>query len=302
LRELARGEKPFFLFSSFWKPHSPFEVPVPFDSLYNDVDIPLPKIETIEEMRRLPLPVQKLALRGSNPPYGMDREELQWIYRSYYGSIAHIDREVGLILDTLDETGQADNTVVVFASDHGDQLLEHGIMGKNVFFEGSIRVPLTISFPSKITPGKYDDPIESIDLLPTLFELIGLPEPYACQGRTLMPLIGESEKEYRPREAVFSENVIPEIFGSTFQFEKDKGVKGIRHPDAKMVRTKRWKFNYYPEGFAELYDLENDPNEQRNLADDAAYKTVKEEMRERLLHWLTTSTETDQIAPKWLLT
>ena len=302
LKELAKESQPFFLFSSYWKPHSPFEVPVPFDSLYNDVSIPLPKPESLEDIQRLPLPLQKLILRGKNPPYNMDRERLEWIYRSYYASITHIDREVGRTLQTLEETGQADNTIVVFVSDHGDQLLEHGLMGKNVFFEGSTRVPLMISFPEKIRPGTYDDLVESIDLLPTLFDLCGIPEPDPCHGQSLAPLIGESQRPYQPREAVFSENVIPEVFSRTFHFEKDKGVKGIRHPDAKMVRTKEWKYNYYPEGYEELYDLVNDPVEQRNLAGDSQFGAVKSDMKDRLLHWLITSTETDQIAPRWLIT
>ena len=86
-----------------------------------------------------------------------------------------------------------------------------------------------------------------------------------------------------------------------FSFEKGKGVKGIRHPDAKMVRTRRWKYNYYANGQAELYDLQNDPHEQHNLAADPAHKPVVEELSKRLLDWLITADETDQIAPRWLI-
>ena len=136
LRQRDRTSKPFFLFSSFWKPHSPFEVSVPFDSMYDDIEIPLPKRVTLQDIQNLPLPVQKLILRFA-PRYDLDRQRLQWIYRSYYASISHVDREIGLILKTLEQTGQAENTIVVFSSDHGDQLLEHGLMGKNVFFESS---------------------------------------------------------------------------------------------------------------------------------------------------------------------
>ena len=304
LRDFAGRDDPFFLFASFWKPHSPFEVPKPFDSLYNDIDIPLPKPETLEEIRRLPPPLVKLILRGSSPPYDMDRRRLEWIYRSYYGAITHIDREVGLILATLAETGQENETIVVFCSDHGDQLLEHGLMGKNVFFEASTRVPLVMRYPPRIKPQQYDNLVETIDVLPTLLDLAGVPQPYHCHGRSLVPLVGDARQGWQNREAVFSENIIPEIItaGSMdFQFEKGKGVKGIRHPDAKMVRTERWKYNYYPEGFAELYDLANDPLEQRNLAGEPEHRPIESEMKERILDWLITSTETDQIAQKWML-
>lgn len=302
LRRLATGKQPFFLFSSFWKPHSPFEVPQPFDAIYDDVEIPLPKQMTLDDIMKLPPPLRTLILRF-RPEYETDRERLQWMYRSYYGAISHVDREVGLILNTLDEAGVADNTIVVFTSDHGDQMLEHGLMGKNCFFESSVRVPFLIRFPGHVRPAQYHDLIESVDLLPTLFELIGLPEPYTSQGRSLAGLISPSPRHYVPRTAVFSENVIPEVITGTqesFEFVKGEGIRGTRHPDAKMVRTKRWKYIYYPDGFEELYDLETDPNEMSNLAHNDDFRDQIYEMKDLLLHWLTTADEADQIAPRWL--
>ncbi len=299
---LANSDKPFFLYSSFWKPHSPFGVPVPFDSMYDDVTIPLPEPQTLEDIRRLPLPLRLLILRG-RPVYDIDRTRLEWMLRSYYGSISHVDREVGLILATLQETGQADNTIVVFSSDHGDQLLEHGLTGKNCFFESSIRVPFMLRFPGRVPPGQYDQLIESVDLLPTLFELAGLPEPYNNQGRSLAPLITKSEGRYTPRDVVFCENVIPEVItsgGLDFQFLKGEGIHGVRHPDARMVRTSQWKLNYYPAGDAELYDLENDPSEMHNLHGEPEYRDIEADLKDRLLHFLVTADETDQIAPRWL--
>ena len=302
LKRLAANEKPFFLFSSFWKPHSPHEVCVPFDRMYDDVDIPLPRRQTLDEIRQLPVPLQKLILRGT-PRYEMDHERLQWIYRSYFGAISHVDREIGLILDTLEQVGDERNTIVVFTSDHGDQLLEHGLMGKNCFFDASVRVPLMIRLPGQVEPGTYHELVEAVDLLPTLFELAGLPEPYENQGQSLVPLVCESDRPYVAREAVFSENVIPEVITGgrlDFFFRKKEGIKGVRHPDAKMVRTSRWKFHYYPDGYGELYDLQKDSHETRNLYGDARYEKIETEMKDRLLHWLTTASETDQIAPQWL--
>lgn len=302
IQDLAGGEKPFFLYCSFWKPHAPFEVPQPFDAMYDDVEIPLPQQMTLDDIMRLPAPLRTLILRF-RPVYDTDRERLEWMYRSYYGAISHIDREVGLILDALDEAGVADDTIVVFSSDHGDQLLEHGLMGKNCFFEASIRVPFIIRFPERVIPAQYDELVEAVDLVPTLFELAGLPEPYPSQGRSLAGLISEKGGEYVPREAVFSENVIPEVITGgrmDFEFIKGEGIRDIRHPDAKMVRTRRWKYVYYPEGYEELYDLEADPLEMTNLADDPEQRERIYEMKDRLLHWLTTADEADQIAPRWL--
>ena len=302
IRQLAAGDEPFFLFSSFWKPHSPYEVPEPFDAMYDDVQIPLPRQMTLDEIMRLPPPLRALILRF-RPIYDMDRDQLQWIYRSYYGAISHIDREVGLILDALEEAGAADNTIVVFCSDHGDQMLEHGLMGKNCFFEASVRVPFIIRFPGRVKPGRHAELVESVDVLPTLFELAGLPEAYSNQGRSFAGLISRTGGDYVPREAVFSENIIPEVITGSrrvFEFIKGEGIHDTRHPDAKMVRTRRWKYIYYPEGFAELYDLKQDPKEMTNLAKNAEHQKRVHEMKDRLLHWLTTADEPDQIAPRWL--
>ncbi len=302
LKQLAGQDKPFFLFCSFWKPHPSFEVPRPFSEMYNGVEIPLPEPTTLAQIQRLPPPLQSLILR--QPVYDMDRQRLEWMYRSYYAAISHVDREVGAVLQALRETGQAERTIVVFASDHGDQMMEHGLMGKNCFFEASIRVPLMICLPGRVRPAKYDELVEAIDLMPTLFDLCGVPEPVSCQGRSLVPLIAPDGRPYEPHDAVFSENIIPEVITDgrlDFAFEKGKGIKGIRHPDAKMVRTQRWKYVYYPDGYAELYDLQNDPKELTNLAGRSDSQAVEQEMKDRLLKWLTTASETDQIAPRWLL-
>ncbi|MGH9666016.1 MAG: hypothetical protein ACRD9L_16440, partial [Bryobacteraceae bacterium] len=109
---------------------------------------------------------------------------------------------------------------------------------------------------------------------------------------------------YTPRETVFSENIIPEVItgGSLdLPFVPGKGVGGIRHPDAKMARTRRWKFNYYPGHGAELYDLANDPGEKRNLAAEPAHKATTLELREAILDWMITADENDQIARRWLI-
>jgi len=305
LAAYARSGEPFFFFSSYWKPHSPFEVPAPYDSMYSDVAIPLPRRETRERIEGMPPHLERMILRseyrGRAPEFEMDREELQWIYRSYYGSITHIDDEVGATLKALEDLGLADNTIVIFVSDHGDQMLEHGMMGKNVFFEGSVRVPFMIRYPGHIRPGARDELVETIDLLPTLFDFCGLETPYGAHGRSLVPLVTDSGGDYAARDFVFSENVMPEVFAGIHNFEKGRGVFGVRHPDGKMVRTRRWKYNYYPPGHEELYDLEKDPGEFTNLAGDPAHRATCDELRGRMLDWLITAAETDQIAEKWLV-
>lgn len=302
LQELAKAGQPFFLYVSFWKPHSPYEVPRPYDAMYDDVQIPIPPTVSLDAIGKLPVPLQKLALRHGGPK--LDQERLEWAYRSYYGTISHVDHEIGLILDVLENSGRAESTIIVFSSDHGDQLFEHAITDKNCFFEPSVRVPLMISWPGHVKPEQHDELVETVDLLPTLFEFIGFSEPRECQGRSFAPLIADVGRPYVPHEAVFSENVIPEVITggkNNMPFEKGKGVAGIRHPDAKMVRTHRWKYCYYPDGYAELYDVQADPLEQSNLAGRREMRDVEFDLRTRLLNWMITSDEPDQIADRWLV-
>jgi len=161
-----------------------------------------------------------------------------------------------------------------------------------------------VSYPGHIKPAHYDQLIETVDLMPTLLEFAGLPEPRECQGTSFAPLVADVGRAYAPHDAVFSENIIPEVITggkSDMPFEKDKGVGGIRHPDAKMVRTDRWKYCYYPDGYAELYDVPADPHERTNLAGRPESHAVEEELRNRILNWLIDSSETDEIAPRWMI-
>jgi arylsulfatase A-like enzyme len=302
LGDFASASKPFFLYSSYFKPHSPHTIPQPYDALYNDVTIPLPKQVDIESIQRLPLPVQKMILRSK--VYDMDRENLEWRYRSYYGDVTWLDEEVGKTLDELDRHGLTDNTIIIVSTDHGDQMLEHGLFGKNVFFEDSVHIPLLVSWPKHVRPGVYSELIEAVDVLPTVLELCGLPIPDHVQGRSFAALIAGDRAQYRPREAIFAENIMPEVItdgDEGYFFEPGQGVGGIRHPDAKMVRTNRWKLNYYVGHGGELYDLENDPGEWNNLYDDPEHAAIVQELKGVLLDWLISADENDQIAPKWLI-
>lgn len=301
LKEFTAAGRPFFLFSSFFKPHAPYTVPEPYHAMFDGIEIPLPKQVTLEYIQSLPLPVQKQILRGA-PQYTMDRTRLQWIYRSYYGAVAMADYEIGRILDTLEASGQAENTIIVFSTDHGDQLLEHGLEGKNVFFESSVHIPLMISYPGAVRPRRHQELVETVDVVPTLLELAGLAVPERVQGRSLAPLM--TGRPYQARETVFAENIIPEVITSgrlKYEYAPGAGVGGILHPDAKMARTGRWKLNYYPGRDGELYDLREDPGEWRNLYRNPAHREIRERLQTSLLDWMITADEPDQIAPRWLL-
>lgn len=149
LHEFSASPKPFYLLASFFKPHSPFDTPRPYDTMYDAEYTPLPRRVTLEDIHKLPLPVQKMILRG-RPEYATDPRRLEWMYRSYYAAVTMVDYEIGRILDELNRGGRARDTIVLFTTDHGAQLLEHGLMDKNVFFEASVHVPFLVSYPGRI--------------------------------------------------------------------------------------------------------------------------------------------------------
>jgi arylsulfatase A-like enzyme len=179
----------------------------------------------------------------------------------------------------------------------------HGLVDKNYFFDEAVHTPFIIRLPGSVKPGRYDDLIESTDVLASIFEICEINVPYSNQGKSFASYItdGVVGSEYIPRKYVCAENIIPEIITDgvrDFRYEKGKGVKGIRHPDAKMIRSKKWKYNYYIDS-EELYDLENDPAETINLADNNKYSEIIRDLRKKLLDWMITADETDQIAPAW---
>ena len=189
-------------------------------------------------------------------------------------------------------------------TDHGDQMLEHGLFGKNVFFEDSVRIPLLVHWPGRIRPGVYSELVEAVDLLPTVLELCGLPVPEHVQGRSFAPLVAGQRSLYEPRRAQFSENIMPEVITNGeegYFFIPGKGVGGVRHPDAKMIRTNRWKMNYYVGHGGELYDLQADPGEWINLYDDPGYQGIVRDLKGQLLDWMIAADENDQIAREWLV-
>ncbi len=190
--------------------------------------------------------------------------EIRQMIAGYHGLVSLMDDYVGRLLAALEELGVAEDTVIVFTADHGDQLYEHEVFLKYITRESSIHVPLMIHVPGA-PPGRREELIEHVDLFPTVCDLAGLETPEPVQGRSLRPLL-----EGRPadtwRDAVFSE------------IDDEAG-------HITMVRTDRWKLNLYDEGPDELFDLENDPGEFFNRQGDKACAQIEADLRSRLESW-----------------
>ncbi len=209
---------------------------------------------------------------GHNGPL-YDLKEHGAFVRAYLATLLSVDESVGRLLDSLEATGQLDDTVVVFTSDNGFVLGEHGRVDKRTMYEESIRVPLLVRYPRLATPGRVvSQMVLSHDLAPSLIELARATPLEDITGRSFVPLLSGTDVPWR----------------SAFLYEYNYEKQFPYTPNVRGVRTDDWKFIRYPTGdgepdrfTAELYDLRADPHELRNLADDPAHAARRREMEQR---------------------
>jgi uncharacterized sulfatase len=263
-KEKAAGQ-PFFLGVGFFRPHTPFVAPKSYFDLYPLEKIQLPRTPAGD---RDDIPAIAFAHNNPTPHYGLDEETCRRALQAYYASVTFLDAQVGRVLDALDAEGLAQNTLVVFWSDHGYHLGEHGgVWQKRTLFEESARAPLLIRAPGAAGNGRAcAQVVEFVDLFPTLTELAGLAAPANLAGRSLAPLLAN------PRRAW-----IGQAFTQILRPGGGTPVMG------RSVRTERWRYTEWAGGAAgaELYDHHADPQELTNLAQDAARRLTREQLRRR---------------------
>lgn len=277
------GDQPWLCHLSYIKPHWPYMAPAPYHDMYGPETF-LPVIRN-EDERRDPNPVFAAFM-------GMEVSETfsmqgarEVVMPAYMGLIKQIDDHLGRLFDWLEETGKDKETMIVFTSDHGDYLGDHWMGEKELFHEVSVRVPLIVCDPraeADATRGTACEAlVEAIDLVPTFLEATGAPSAdHRLEGRSLMPLLrGEEPGDWR--DAVFSE--------IDYAFYAARATLDVGVSDARgyMLRTDRWKYVHFRGFPPQLFDLENDPDEFRDLGRSADHAAVRCEMHARLLDRLT---------------
>lgn len=247
LDQLSKEEakQPFMLFCGFRRPHVPCFAPQKWFDLYPEDSLQMPPLMPGD---RDDTPFFSWYLHWKLP-----EPRLSWLkkagedrslVRAYLASTSFVDAMVGRVLDGLRDSDLAENTVVVLWSDHGYHLGEKEISGKNTLWERSTRVPLIISGPGTNQGHRCSQPVELLDLYPTLADLCGLPIPQHLEGHSLRPQI-ENPNQLRPWPAITSHN-----------------------QGNHSARDSRWRLIRYADGSQELYDMVADPNEWKNLIDD----------------------------------
>jgi len=272
----------FCLVVGFHEPHSPFNFPIEYTEKYDPSDMPLPT-GSPEDDRWIPEIFQELT-----------EEERKGIISAYFASVEYLDKNVGLILDQLDELGLAESTLVVYLGDHGYLLNDHKRFEKHMMWEPAVRAPLMMQGGNYLPNGLALEPMaEFVDVVPTVLEAIQAQPLASTQGKSLMPLIKQETTEHK--EYVFSE------------FLADNKA---------MVRSDRWKYIFttgkrdlaqgYATGYPapgithRLYDLVNDPNETKNLYVDPALTDTVRLLQAELINWFReTHPNPDTVSREW---
>lgn len=262
LEQFSKEDKPFFLGVGFYKPHTPYVAPRKYFDMYDKNDIIIPYTPE-GYLETLPIPAREILARF--PEQNNLSEELALsAIQAYYAVISFLDANVGRVLDALEELGLKDNTIVVFTSDHGYHMGEHGYYQKLTLFENSDRMPLIISYPGQRTKGQVTNSmVEMIDFYPTLAELAGLSYPEYVMGKSMVPVLEDASATIR--NCAFS------------QVANDYMSRWMNAWHGYTIRTELYRYTRWEEGgegMTEFYNRVKDPDEMNNQAENPQYSDI----------------------------
>lgn len=285
-------KEPLFLEVGFPGPHPPFDPVSRYAEPYLNRELPLPDTTEAEldaqpaalkELRRHHMEIDHDSVAWNDHP---SREQLHHLRAYYYANITMIDEKVGEIIQALEQNGILDNTVIIFTSDHGETLGDHGLIQKWCMFDAATRVPMIVWAPGRFKGNRQvDGLIQHFDIAPAILELAGVPVPESWHARSVLPAL--AEQEWQGRRFVFSEMIRDGILTGTEQMT--------------MIRDHEWKLVHYLEDRdGELYYLPDDPGEQHNLWADPAYAGPRELLLRELLKWsLGNSIQSARWSAEW---
>lgn len=279
--DVYSGSEPFFLQIGIPGPHPPYDPTPDFLDMYADADLPEPILSEADNAAQ-PNPLK--VLRQQHLAVDHDAvvhlaeptiEQLRRQRQHYFANVSMIDAQMGKLIEAVERRGVLDDTIIIFTSDHGDSLNDHGHSQKWSMYEHSVRVPAIVWSPERVAKGRVvDDLVSLFDFAPTILELAGLDVPGWMEAQSLLPYL--EGRECEPREFVFSEHAGDRIFSGT-EF-------------MTMIRSKRHKLVHFVDSEeGQLFDMDNDPKEICNLWNDPLHLTVKQELITAILKWRITS-------------
>ena len=282
----GQGAEPWFLTVNYFYPHPPFNPPREYRGRYDPDAMPAPLFReadleqqaTLGEVSfqrgaRHPSALDIGTRKGMPPGYLGGRQDAGAAKAHYYALITHLDEQIGRLLGNLERSGQLDDTIVLFTSDHGEMLGDHGLLYKGCrFYDGLVRIPLIWSWPGRIRRDQRSPALaELTDIAPTLLDLAGLAIPGHLQGRSLAHILGGNPDPARLRRFVRSE-----------YFNAQQDPRTGADQMATMYRDERYKLVvYHGRGLGELYDLQEEPGEFHNLWSSSAHAALRHDLMAR---------------------
>ncbi len=275
-------DQPWCLHLSYIKPHWPYMAPAPYHEMYGPEDIIDANRSEDEKADCNPV---LAAFMEHKEGVNFSRDEVrQRVIPTYMGLISQLDHHLGRLRSFLEEVGQADNTIIIYTSDHGDYLGDHWLGEKDLFHDEIMRVPMIVHDPraqANATRGQtIGDFVEAIDLAPTFLEWSGgEAEPHRLEGASFAPLL-QGAKPAGWRKAVYAD--------SCFALRFARPDLGLAPNEARafMVRTEQWKYMRFEKHAPMLYDLQADPKELKDLGRSNAHAEVRAELEAQLFDWL----------------
>jgi arylsulfatase A-like enzyme len=289
----GRNGKPFFLHLGYYRPHPPFVASAPYHAMYRPQDMPAPVRAETPEVEAAQHPLLQFYLDhtrqssffrgGEGMAAAMDEATIRQMRATYYGMMTEVDDCLGQVFAYLDATRQWEDTLIVFTSDHGEQLGDHHLLGKIGYHDESFRIPLVIKAPhADATRGHIESAFtESVDIMPTLLDWIGGEIPRACDGHSLLPFLrGETPQHWRG--ALHYEFDFRDVANS--QPEERLGLD-MDACTLSVLQDKDYKYVHFTALPPLLFDLRADPHQFRNVADDPAYASIALDYARKALSW-----------------
>jgi arylsulfatase A-like enzyme len=269
LRANATSDEPFFCCVSAPGPHPGYVVPERYAALYDPAEMELWPNHA-DDLADKPA-VHRLYRDSITHSGTLTPDEWRACIARYYAFVTLIDEEYGRLVDLLDELGVAEDTIVLFVSDHGDLIGAHRLWDKGpMMYEEQVHIPLVVRWPGNVIAGQSrDEMVSLIDLMPTLVEMTGLSLPRPVDGQSVAPMLrGEAVPSW-------PDDVYIQYSG-----------EGISLYSIRAVRSRRYKYVYYPYDRDELYDAQTDPWEMQNLAEEPGSAPILAEMKARMVQWM----------------
>ncbi|WP_372619045.1 phosphoric/sulfuric ester hydrolase PehA [Falsiroseomonas sp.] len=287
----GRNGKPWFLHLGYYRPHPPFIAPAPYHAMYAAADMPAPVRRARWEEEAAQHPLLRHYLRGisqgsffhgaGGAATALEEGAIRQMRATYAGLITEIDDCLGRVFAWLDQNGQWDDTMIVFTSDHGEQLGDHWLLGKIGYHDESFRIPLVVKDAGRNDrPGAIEDAFtESVDVMPTILEALGGTIPRACDGRSILPLLeGPAPSDWR--DVLFYEYDFRDV-----HYSKPESSLGLHMDESSLcvVQDERYKYVHFAALPPLFFDLARDPHCFENLAEDRAHAGLVKDYAQKAL-------------------